>query len=128
MEEPMTPHGKFVWNELMTHDLARAKKFYGDVLGWSFEAQPMDDWTYWIVQVGDQSVGGMFEMIGPDFANMPEQWIPYVAVDDVDARFKQSVDAGASVMRAPFDVPTVGRIAMLRDPADAVIAWITPVM
>jgi predicted enzyme related to lactoylglutathione lyase len=70
----------------------------------------------------------MFEMIGPDFANMPEQWIPYVAVDDVDGRFKQSVDAGASVMRAPFDVPTVGRIAMLRDPAHAVIAWITPVM
>ncbi len=33
-------HGKFVWNELMTHDLAKAKKFYGEVMGWTFDAMP----------------------------------------------------------------------------------------
>jgi len=26
-------HGKFYWNELMTRDVERAKRFYGDTIG-----------------------------------------------------------------------------------------------
>jgi len=29
-------------------------------------------------------------------------------------------------MRAPFDVPKVGRLAFLKDPTGAMIAWIAP--
>lgn len=29
--------GKFSWFELMTTDLEKAKKFYGEVIGWEFE-------------------------------------------------------------------------------------------
>jgi hypothetical protein len=45
----MWSHGQFYWNELMTHDPERAKKFYGDTIGWTFEGMPMDDGsgTYW---------------------------------------------------------------------------------
>jgi predicted enzyme related to lactoylglutathione lyase len=57
---------------------------------------------------------------------MPEQWVPYVSVDDVDSRVKQAVTAGARIMREPFDVPEVGRIAILRDSGGALIAWIKP--
>ncbi len=35
-----TPHGKFYWNELMTRDVEKAKKFYAEAMGWSFEAMP----------------------------------------------------------------------------------------
>ena len=31
----------FYWNELMTRDVERAKKFYADTFGWSFDAMPM---------------------------------------------------------------------------------------
>src|SRR4029453_4291071 len=34
---------------------------------------------------------------------------------------------GGKVMREPFDVPTVGRIAIIQAPGGAAIAWITPV-
>ncbi len=27
-------HGRFVWYELLTTDLAAAQAFYGDVVGW----------------------------------------------------------------------------------------------
>ena len=30
-------HGHFHWNELMTRDVARAKNFYADAMGWTFE-------------------------------------------------------------------------------------------
>jgi len=49
-----------------------------------------------------------------------------VAVDDVDARLKRATAAGAKVIRAPFDVPTIGRIAVLREPGGAAITWMTP--
>lgn len=119
-------HGGFYWNELMTHDAERSKTFYKDTVGWSFEPMPMADNTYWIAMLGDKAVGGVFPMSGPDFKNVPEHWVSYIAVDDVDARVKKAVAAGASVMRAPFDIPNVGRIAILHDQGGAVIAMITP--
>jgi len=124
----MPPHGKFIWNELMTHDIERTKKFYGGTLGWSFEPMQMPDMTYWIIKMGDERVGGMYEMKGSDFADMPEQWVSYVGVDNVDARYKKALAAGAKKMREPFDVPNVGRIGFLVDPGGAVIAWMTPAM
>jgi predicted enzyme related to lactoylglutathione lyase len=33
--------GNFCWNELMTRDVEKAKKFYGGVIGWSFDDMPM---------------------------------------------------------------------------------------
>ncbi len=57
---------------------------------------------------------------------VPPHWMSYIAVDDVDARLAKAVDAGAKVLREPFDVPGVGRIAMLTDGGGAAIGWITP--
>jgi predicted enzyme related to lactoylglutathione lyase len=111
---------------LMTHDPDRAQKFYRDTIGWSFERMDQAEGTYWLAKMGDKLVGGMFVMQGPDFANMSEQWIPYLAVDDVDARVRKAGAAGATAMRAPFDVPTVGRIAILREPGGAIVGWMTP--
>ncbi len=123
----MKSHGTFCWNELMTHDVRRAQQFYRDIIGWSFDPTPMEHGgTYWIIKMNDQRVGGLFEMQGPDFGKVPDQWVPYLAVDDVDKRVDKAVAAGASVCRPAFDVSDVGRIAMLRQPGDAMIAWITP--
>jgi predicted enzyme related to lactoylglutathione lyase len=122
----MWSHGNFCWNELMTRDADKAKKFYGGSIGWTFDAMPMPNGTYWVAKMGDTAVGGIFPMSGPDFEGVPEHWMAYLAVDDVDARLKKAVAAGAKVMREPFDIPTVGRIAILQEPGGAVIGWMTP--
>jgi len=120
-------HGKFYWNELMARDVAKAKKFYADTLGWSFDAMPMSGGgTYWVAKIGDVPVGGIFDIGGPDYAGVPEGWMPYIAVDDVDARAKKAVAAGARIMKPAFDVPNVGRIVILREPGGAGIGWMTP--
>ena len=119
-------HGSFCWNELMTHDSKRAKKFYADTIGWTFDPMPMEDGTYWIAKAGDKMAGGIFEMKGSSFDGVPENWMPYLAVDDVDARVKKAVAEGASVMRPPFDIPDIGRIAILREPGGATVGWMTP--
>jgi uncharacterized protein len=123
----MSEHGNFHWNELMTRDADQAKKFYGEAIGWTFESMPTPEGgTYWIAKMGDTPVAGMFTMSGPDFEGAPEDWMPYLAVDDVDARLKKATAAGAQVMRPPFDVPGVGRMAIIMQPGGAVLGWITP--
>lgn len=119
-------HGKFVWNELNTHDVDGAKRFLGATLGWTFDAMPMPDFTYWVAKMGEQRIGGIFEMRDPQFKGAPEHWLSYVAVDDIDARYKKALAAGAKECRAPFDVPGVGRIAILQQPGGATVGWITP--
>jgi predicted enzyme related to lactoylglutathione lyase len=121
-------HGTFYWNELLARNIEGAKKFYSDTLGWSYDAMPMPGGaTYWVAKMGDQPVGGLFDIAGPDYKDMPESWMSYIAVDNVDARLKKAVAAGAKVMKEPFDVPGVGRIAVLLEPGGAGVGWMTPV-
>lgn len=120
-------HGTFYWNELMTRDPERAKKFYRDTVGWNFEAMPMPDGTYWVAKANGEAAGGIFPLSNPQFDGVPEGWMSYLAVDDVDARVKRAETAGAKLMRPIFDVPNVGRIAILREPGGAGIGWMTPV-
>jgi predicted enzyme related to lactoylglutathione lyase len=123
----MAAHGTFNWNELMTRDAERVKKFYGDTIGWTFDAMPMPEGgTYWVAYMGEQAVGGIFPMSGPDFEGDPEQWMAYLAVDDVDARVRKATAAGATVCRPAFDVPGVGRMVILEQPGGAMVGWITP--
>ena len=122
------PHGTFCWNELMTRDVERAKKFYADTIGWRFEGMPMPGGggTYWIAKTDDQPVAGIFDISAPEFGPVPESWMAYIAVDDVDARVKKALAAGAKQMKPTFDVPGVGRIAILMEPGGAGIGWMTP--
>lgn len=122
----MWSHGNFYWNELMTRDAEKAKAFYAKSIGWTFDAMPMPNGTYWVAKMGDKPVGGIFPMGGAEFDGVSENWMAYLAVDDIDARVKAAVAAGAKVCREPFDVSSVGRIAMIQEPGGAMIGWMTP--
>ncbi len=124
--EPQMIHGVVCWSELAVHDIARAQKFYSETLGWRFEAMQAPDMIYWIIMSGEARVGGMFEMAGPQFNGVPEHWLTYIAVDDIDARLKTAVAAGASICKEAFDIPGVGRMAVLAEPGGAIVAWMTP--
>ncbi|HET9904240.1 MAG TPA: VOC family protein [Xanthobacteraceae bacterium] len=123
----MTAHGHFHWNELRTRDVEKAKRFYADTLGWNFEgAQTPDGHAYWVAKMGDTPVAGMFPIPTSLCDEIPEGWMPFLAVDDVDARVRKAEAAGGKLVMPIFDVPNVGRIAMLREPGGAGVGWITP--
>ena len=120
-------HGSFFWNELLTRDVEQAKRFCTQTIGWSFDAMPTPDGaTYWVAKMDGKPVGGILPTDRPGFEGVPEAWMSYLAVDDVDARVKKAVAAGAQLMRPIFDVPGVGRIAILTEPGGAGVGWITP--
>ncbi|MHA1189626.1 MAG: VOC family protein [Alphaproteobacteria bacterium] len=124
----MTPHGHFHWNELMTGDVEAAKTFYADSIGWTFQAMPMepDGGTYWLAMDGETPVAGLFDKSGMPFAGTPEAGTPYLSVDNIDKRAAAAVSAGATILQGPFDVPGVGRIALLKQPGGAMVGWMTP--
>ena len=123
----MSDGASFYWNELMTSDVEAAKAFYKETLGWEFQGMPMESGdTYWMVPGDPMPVCGMFDVAGTPFADMGEQWVAYIAVDDIDARVAKARAAGATIVQEPMDVPEVGRIAMLTQPGGGFIGWMTP--
>jgi uncharacterized protein len=126
-QDAQRSHGTFCWNELMTRDVERAKQFYRTTIGWSFEATPMPDGgTYWVATLNGKPVAGLFSIDAPGYDGVPESWMSYLAVDDVDARVAKARAAGARLMKPIFDVPNVGRIAILAEPGGAGVGWMTP--
>lgn len=123
----MTPHGFFHWNELHTRDAEQAKRFYGEALGWTFDGMEMGEGgTYWICMSGGKPAAGILTMGGSQSDGPAERWVSYLSVDDADARVELAVKAGATIVAPLFDVPGVGRIAMIREPGGAEIGWMTP--
>jgi predicted enzyme related to lactoylglutathione lyase len=121
-------HGHFHWNELRTRDAERAKSFYATTIGWTFEAASTPDGQpYWVAMQDGKPVAGLFFLSSPEFVDVPESWMSFLAVDDVDAHVAKAISAGAKLVMPVFDVPNVGRIAMLREPGGAGIGWMTPV-
>ena len=125
---PPWVHGTFYWNELRTRDAERAMKFYRETIGWTFErSSTPDGHDYWLATENGRPVAGLFHLDSPRFDGVPESWMSFLAVDDVDARVKKATAAGARLMKPVFDVPNVGRIAILTEPGGAGVGWMTPV-
>lgn len=121
-------HGAFHWNELRTRDAERAKRFYAATIGWTFEAMATPDGhAYWVAMQDGKPVAGLFPLISPQFDGVPESWMSFLAVDNLDERVAKAIETGARLVMPIFDVPGVGRIAMLREPGGAGIGWMTPV-
>ena len=112
--------GHFSWNELVTTDVPEASKFYTRLLGWTTAAFGTD---YTLFNKEGQNVGGLMKTPQP---GMPAQWVAYVCVEDVDATAAKAAELGGRVMAAPFDVPEVGRIAVVLDPQGAAIGLFKP--
>lgn len=111
--EPGTP----IWNELITPDLPTAKTFYSDVLGVGWKDQSMEGGPdYTVLTVDGRQVGGAMP---PMMEGVPPHWNVYFNVESVDDTVARATELGGTVVAAPFDVPTVGRLAILTDPQGA---------
>jgi predicted enzyme related to lactoylglutathione lyase len=119
--------GVFYWNELMTRDPEAAKAFYAKTLGWTYQSWGQESDGYFVAMMNDRPVAGIFNMNAPEFEGLPEHWFSYISVDDVDATVAEAKAAGGVLLKPLFDVPEVGRIAIVQDCNGAVVGMITPV-
>ncbi|MGQ4383945.1 VOC family protein [Streptomyces sp. SAS_270] len=107
--------GSLGWVELMTRAPERAVAFYTTVFGWSVNTS--ERYTQWGIDGAD--FGGMVTMDEKFPPEVPAHWLPYFAVEDVDATADAAAEAGGTILMEPTSVPDGPRIAVLRDPQGA---------
>jgi predicted enzyme related to lactoylglutathione lyase len=121
-----TLRGRFVWHELLTTDTKSAGAFFSKVIGW--KVQPWgEDGSYTLFVSDGRQMAGM--MMLPEEARKmgaPPNWMTYIGTADVDETARQAVSMGATVLKAPDDIPTIGRFAVIQDPQGATFAIFTP--
>jgi hypothetical protein len=118
-DEPLT--GKFVWHDLITDNAAGARRFYGGLFGWSFEATAHPNGgDYTLIRNGDRFLGGIVELADPEGADY-SRWLGYLSVADVDRAVALTRERGGRAVAGPLDLGEVGRAAAVEDPQGAVI-------
>jgi len=122
MSNTVLKGGEFCWNELMTTDVAKAKVFYGDLLGWECHDMDMGEMTYTVFKSGDKDIAGMLQTPTGQENSIPPHWMSYIAVDDIEKMTEKASALGASVQVPVQTIQGVGRFSVLLDPTGAHIA------
>ncbi len=113
--------GSFNWLELGTTDQAAAKQFYSALLGWQAQDVPMGpNGTYTIFLLDGRPAAACFT-IRPE-EQVPPYWGLYIATENADQTAARAVELGATLVHAPFDVSTFGRMAVIKDPTGAIFS------
>ncbi len=110
--------GRPLWYELMTTDMEAAESFYKNVVGWSsapFEGSPQ---PYTMFSRREKvPVAGVLPR--PQGMNAPPFWAMYVGVPKLEEAAAQIKRLGGSECSPVIEVPTVGRMQMMKDPQGA---------
>lgn len=107
---------------LSTRDLERLEAFYVAAFGaartFAFDAEGRD--VYVALSVGESVLGiGLDDALDAEPTGMA-LWLD-VDVDDVDAAYRQALDAGATSIAEPTLMPWGERVAQVRDPGGFVV-------
>lgn len=121
----MPSTGRFTWFELLTTDLAAARAFYREVLGWQTRPAGTADHDVWMA--GDGPVGGLRAL--PERSRVrgaPPNWLGHIAVASVEIAARRLIALGAVQLGPLQQRAEVGRFAIVRDAQGAVLAVCEP--
>lgn len=122
-------HGDFVWYELLTTDVAKARAFYTSVVGWRARDASAPGAPYALFMRRDAPAAGLMEL-PPDLrqAGAAPRWLGYVGID-VDGAAARVTRHGGNIQVPPTTMPGVSRFAIVDDPQGASLAlieWLGP--
>jgi predicted enzyme related to lactoylglutathione lyase len=109
--------GCMTWCEVNTRDAAKARDFYCNLYGLTWERVP-GEMEYYVLKRGDANLAGVLQMDHNWPEVIPAHWMAYFAVADTDKAVKQAVQLGGRPVAETLDTP-YGRVAALMDPFGA---------
>lgn len=107
--------GKFVWNDLLTDDVAKAKDFYGHLFGWDFKQLG----GYTVISSKGRTIGGMVQIDEAARAEGAARWVSALSVSNVDSAVQLVTAQGGTVHEGPLEMLNRGRAALIADPEGA---------
>jgi predicted enzyme related to lactoylglutathione lyase len=116
--ERVNDPGCFGWNELGTRDLARARRFWSDVMGWTYQEENLGGSPYLVIKNGERSNGGMHDISGKVPDAIPAHWNVYFTVESIEKALAAQRRNAGNVIVPPTSIG-VGTICVVSDPQGA---------
>lgn len=107
--------GQVVWHDLLTRDVESAKRFYGQLFGWTFEQKG----HYTTVLNGGVPIAGMVFDTTAKKRLERAWWLVYLSIAEVDDTAEWVGKSGGKVIKGPGAMVNRGRYAMIKDPQGA---------
>ncbi|MGW2420456.1 VOC family protein [Streptomyces sp. NPDC001709] len=112
------PEGTPCWADAMFSDVEGAKRFYSDVLGWSFGESSSEYGNYTQAYADGKAVAAVVPpMPGQEGQS---QWCLYFASPDAAATAERIRASGGEVLMEPMRVGDFGTMCLAREPSGAV--------
>jgi len=113
----------FIWHEINTPDTTECKEFYTKCFGWETSEMDMGEQGVYTMfaMPGSKPFGGIVQMSGEQWKDVPAHWAVYLGVDDIQEEIKKVQLAGGKVIVPPFEIPDVGLTSLIQDPQGASI-------
>lgn len=123
MSQQIPRTGIIKWADLTVDDAEAVRDFYSAVVGW--QASPLvsdgrEDYVMTNPESGHVAAGICRQEGG--IKGLPQQWLVYVTVEDLDDSIAACDAHGGRVVFGPRDSETMGRWCVVEDPAGAVMA------
>jgi hypothetical protein len=115
--------GAPVWLDIASSDVEKTKAFYGAVFGW--DGEPAEEKFHGYFNFGKNGVriAGAMPTMDP---GQPDGWSIYLRTDDAKRTSDQASAHGATTIVDAADVDSLGRMAIMVDPAGAQIGGWEP--
>lgn len=110
-QHPQYSDGAPCWADLAIRDLAGAQRFYGALLGWTFDAAKPELNNYVTCRRDGQSVAGFM----PAQAGMPIAWGVWLKSSDLEATAARITAAGGKLLMPGHEVKGLGHMLVALD-------------
>jgi predicted enzyme related to lactoylglutathione lyase len=119
--------GTVCWTDLTVADAEGVADFYRKVVGWTSTPFDMGGYRDYCMNTPEsgKTVAGICHARGVN-SDLPPAWLIYIVVADVDASAAACKRLGGEVLAGPREMGGQGRFCVIRDPAGAVAALISP--
>ncbi|MFJ8313048.1 MULTISPECIES: VOC family protein [unclassified Streptomyces] len=112
------PEGAPCWADASLSDVAAGKRFYGELLGWTFDEDTGERQGHYTSAFKD---GKRVAALQPKRdGRLPTTWTVYLATPDARALASRIREAGGQLITDPVPVPPYGTMAVAADPGGAV--------
>jgi predicted enzyme related to lactoylglutathione lyase len=110
------------WIELFTPDPEKSAEFYGRLFGWTVDEPNEEFGGYQQFRHRGEPIAGLMRNDGT--MGGPSTWTVYLECPDIEATIAKAQTAGGQVIAGPMQVGPLGHMAVIADPAGAVVgAW-----